>query len=38
MAEGLRAAERDLTEALRDAEQAVGNLLEKNEDVMAMGT
>ena len=38
MAEGLRAADRDLTEALRVAEQAVGNLLEKNEEVMAMGT
>ncbi len=38
MAEGLRAADRDLTEALRIAEQAVGNLLEKNEEVMAMGT
>ncbi len=38
MAEGLRAADRDLTEALRVAEQAVGNLLEKNEEVIAMGT
>ncbi len=36
MAEGLQAADRDLTEALRVAEQAVGNLLEKNEEVMAM--
>ncbi len=38
MAEGLRAADRDLTEALRVAEQAVGNLLEKKEVVMATGT
>ncbi len=28
----------DLIEALRVAEQAVGNLLEKNEEVIAMGT
>ncbi len=38
MAEGLRAADRDMTEALRVAEQAVGNFLEKNEEVMALGT
>ena len=37
MAEGLRAADRDMTEALRVAEQAVGNLLERNEEVTAMG-
>jgi hypothetical protein len=30
MAEGLRATDRNLTEALCVAEQAVGNLLEKN--------
>ncbi len=37
-AEGLPAADRYLTEALRVAKQAVGNFLEKNEEVIAMGT
>ncbi len=37
MAEGLRAADRDMTEALRIVKQAVGNLLEKNEEVMELG-
>ncbi len=34
MADGLR----DMTEALRVAEQAVGNLLERNEEVIVLGT
>ncbi len=38
MAEGLRAADRDMTEALRVAKQAMGDFLEKNEDVIALGS
>jgi hypothetical protein len=37
IAEGLRAADRHMTEALPVAEQAVGNFMEKNKDVMALG-
>ncbi len=38
MAEGLWAADRDMTEALRVVDQSVGNLLERSEEVMALGT